>query len=314
MTIPRPTVLRFKLRTELNPVDLMEYLRPGGKILLNRNEWRGKPPRSCALTNMKVRSFVPGKRGAIEADLEVEYRPPGYVNFVGGTRYDGWTLTMLDKAQDGTLLDGHGKPLPTGSPPVYLPFEVYDDVDFNDLDFGEFLGESEAGAVRHLTFEDVTKQAGEYVMGGGSGRMGSGWTTFVAPRRHRPLVKVVIMDGPSGVGADGFGTRIVGVNAMSPHLRQQVEDELTEVACGYVEGRYSLVTMELGGAAYVDLSQVLVDGLHSEEGARLQCLPRHVSETFMDDLAKKLMATYTLDVAVVDGPRAGFVMRVVDPK
>jgi hypothetical protein len=54
---------------------------------------------------------------------------------------------LLDRKPDGTLLDGHGGGLPDGGEPVYLPFELYHDIDFNELDFGELLSETIVGGV-----------------------------------------------------------------------------------------------------------------------------------------------------------------------
>ena len=49
-------------------------------------------------------------------DVEVSYRPKGCITFTGGTKYDGWTAVVLNRAPDGTLLDDQGNPLPEGHP------------------------------------------------------------------------------------------------------------------------------------------------------------------------------------------------------
>jgi hypothetical protein len=38
-------------------------------------------------------------------------------------------------------LDGRGQPLPPGVEPVFLRHEVCEYADFNDCDFGHFVGE-----------------------------------------------------------------------------------------------------------------------------------------------------------------------------
>src|SRR5205814_1801612 len=76
-------------------------------------------PRSAAITRFKPRPHTAGSDDLIVFDIDVEDRPKGSISFTGGTKYDGWTAMMLDRTKDGTLLDGHGKPLPEGQPPVY---------------------------------------------------------------------------------------------------------------------------------------------------------------------------------------------------
>src|SRR5262249_9402659 len=147
---------------------------------------RGKEPRSCGITSVRGRPHAGGSPEPIVFDIEVSYRPKGCITYTGGTKYDGWTALMLDRAQDGTLLDGQGKPLVEGHPPVYRRVEVFDGVDFNEIDFGEFIGEFEVEGVKHVSFEHVIEQmenSGRFTMSVDS--------KFVAPRRHRPHVKIV---------------------------------------------------------------------------------------------------------------------------
>jgi len=287
----------------------MARFQPQGKIVLNRTEWRGKEPRSCAVTGARIRPYSAGTNEAKVVDLEVTYRPKGCIVFVGNTKYDGWTAMVLDRRSDGTLLDGQGNPLPEGQPPVYLAYEVFDDVDFNEMDFGELVGEFEDEGVKHVQADDVLRQAME------SGHFSSSVnSTFMAPRRQRPNVKIVLSSAPSGTSTDGFGTRIINVNRFTPHLQQVLVDELLQLVSGFVEGRYSINNLSNDDFVFAELSDVLVDCTPNEEGkeSRFDCLNEFVPDSFLDDLAKRLMATYEIDVSVVDGKPSGLLLRTLD--
>ena len=300
--------LQFSLRSTEDIFSVMARFHPQGKTVLNRTEWRGKPPRTCGLTNVKVRSFSAGSTEPKTFDVEVTYRPKGCITFVGQTKYDGWTAMVLDRKNDGTLLDGHGNPLPEGHSPVYLPFELYHDIEFNEIDFGEFIGESDVENTAHLAREDVLREISS------SGHFAaSSQSEFIAPRRHRPLVKIVLSNAPSSVGTDGFGTRIINVNNFTPHLQQVLLDEFTELVSGFVEGRYSIQSISNAECVFVELSDILVDCTPNEEGkpSRFNCFKEYVSETFLDDLAIRLMATYEVHVSIVDGPDGGLLLRAI---
>lgn len=301
-----PKVLRFTLTTTENPFEVMARFFPQGTTLLNRTEWRGKESRSCGLTNVKMRPHSAGSNEPKVFDVEVTYRPRGCITFVGPTKYDGWTAMMLDRKQDGTLLDGHGNPLPEGQPPVYLPFEVHGDVEFNDIAFGDFVGEFEIGGVPRVALDDVLREFQESPRTSVSIR-----SSFMASRRHRPLVKIVLSNAPSGTAADGFGTRIVNINNYTPHLQQAILDELAELVSGFIEGRYSIKNMSNDELVFVELDDSLVDCTPNEEGrpSRFNCLSEHVPDSFLEDLAKRLMATYEIEVSVVDGPKAGLLLK-----
>src|SRR5262245_14426149 len=124
MSEVKQTVLRFVLRPVGNPMEIISRFYPRGKQVLNRTEWRGKEPRTCGVVSVKSRPHGSMSEETPEFEVEVAYRPKGVITFSGGTKYDGWTAMILDRKKDGTLLDGHGNPLPEGQPPVYLPFEV----------------------------------------------------------------------------------------------------------------------------------------------------------------------------------------------
>ncbi|KKM02179.1 hypothetical protein LCGC14_1787030 [marine sediment metagenome] len=300
------TVLRFVVKPTGHPLEVMNRFHPQGKTVLNSTAWRGKEPRTCGVTKVRSRPHTPDSNESVVFDVEVSYRPRGCITFVGNTKYDGWTAMVLDRAKDGTFLDGHGKPLSEGQPPVYLPYELYDVVDFNQIDFGEFRGEFEVEAVKHVQFDDVMRQIEQ------SSRFSASIkSTFVAPRRDRPLVKIVLSSAPSGTGRDGFGTRIINVNNATPHLQQVLLDHLTELVSGFIEGRYSMKCLSDGELVFVEFSDLLVDCAPNEQGkeSRFNCLGEYVPADFFDELANRLMATYELEVTVVDGEEAGLLLR-----
>ena len=246
-----------------------------------------------------------------KAEIEVAYRPKGCITYVGQTKYDGWTALMLDRKHDGTLLDGHGNPLPDGQPPVYLPFELFNDVDFNEIDFGELVGEFEVEEVKHIDYAEVWQQFTQSLHLNISIK-----STFMAPRRHRPLVKLVLSNSPSETSTDGFGTRIININNFTPQLQQVLLDELTQLVSGFIEGRYSIKNISNKDFVFAELSDVLVDCTPNESGneSRFNCLKEYLSDTYLDDLAKRLMATYYVDVSVVEGDEIGLLLRTIDER
>lgn len=309
MSTKKQSILRFRLTDKGNPLEIMQRFRPAGKYALNRFEWQGKEPRSCAVTGVKILPYAAGSDESKVIDLEVTYRPRGCIVFVGNTKYDGWTALVPDRKKDGTLLDGNGNTLPEGQPPVYLRYEVFNDIDFNAIDFGEFIGEFEVEGIKHVERDDIMREIQE------SGRFNmSIRSKFMAPRRHRPNVKIVLSNAPSGTSTDGFGTRIVSINNYTPHLQQVLVDELTELMSGFIEGRYSLNNMSNDDFVFVELSDSLVDCTPNEKGekSRFSCLHEYVPDTFLEDLATRLMATYELDVSIVDGVQGGLLLRQLD--
>jgi len=240
--------------------------------------------------------------------LDVSYKPKGTITYSGGTRYDGWTAMMLDRMPDGTLLDGNGKPLPPGQPPVYLHFEVYDKAEFNEIDFGEYQGEFEVEGIKRISYADVMSEMPKAtkVSFGSAG-------DFAAPRRVRPLVKVIITHATTGKAIDGFGTQLFILNENTPHLQQAVTERLTEIVFGFIEGRYSLRSMSFDNAVYADLSDVLVDDTQSKVSDRFNCWQRFVPSDFLDDLAKLVLATFSVKVDIVDAPQSGLLFRRDQP-
>lgn len=309
MSTKKQSILRFRLTDKGNPLEIMQRFRPVGEYVLNRSEWQGKEPRSCSVTGLKILPYAAGSDESKIIDLEVTYRPKGCIVFVGNTKYDGWTALVPDRKKDGTLLDGNGNALPEGQPPVYLRYEVFNDIDFNVIDFGEFIGEFEVEGIKHVERDDVMREIQE------SGRFSmSIHSKFMAPRRHRPNVKIVLSNAPSGTSTDGFGTRIVNINNYTPHLRQVLVDELTELMSGFIEGRYSLNNISNDDFVFVELSDSLVDCRPNEKGeeSRFSCLHEYVPDKFLEDLATRLTATYEVDVSIVDGEQGGLLLRQLD--
>lgn len=302
----KPTIMRFKLTLD-NPLDAFKIFWPKGRQLLNRTEWRGKEPRSCAVTNMHSGPHPVTEKKTV-FDLEVSYRPKGYITFVGNTKYDGWTAMMLDKQKDGTPLDGHGKPLQPGQDPVWLPFEVFEDVEFDDMNFGEFVEEVEVTGIKHITFEEVMQQIHR------SSRMNAGMSAeFMAPRRQRPLAKIVLSDLPIGPAGGRSDMRTFFVDKTAPHFKQTLFDRLYEVASGFLEGRYSLKAFVADDIAFVELSdsvmQLKIKPGEAEAESIFDVFDSYVSSSDMEEMAKRLMAAYEVDVTIVDGKEGGFVLK-----
>src|SRR5260370_13525344 len=136
-------------------------------------------------------------------------------------------------------------------------------------------------------------------------------SSFVAPRRHRPFVKLVLSNNPTGTGVDGFGTMIVNVDSSTPQLRQVILDQVTELVNGFVEGRYSIKNMSNDELVFVELDDALVDCTpnREENESRFKCLREYLPESFLDELAMRLIATYQVDVDVVDVPTLALLLR-----
>ena len=234
---------------------------------------------------------------------------------MGDTKYDGWTAMMLDRMKDGTLLDGKGKPLPAGAPPVYLPFQLYKDVDFNNLDFGEFIEEIEGAGIERRTHDDVMHQFQEQ-MSQGESINSSINSDFMAPKRHRPHTKIILTSMPSGELAGRFGGTTTNININSPHVEQEVRDQIERLMTEFLEGRISLKTMSNSKMIFVDLSETVVDCSPNKKGeeSRFFILSEYVSSDYLEELAKRLMANYRITVGVVEGRRSGLLLAKEPPE
>lgn len=298
----KSTVLKFELLVDgvlEKTTALMDEFFPNGETLLNRDEWRGKEPRSCGVTKLSS-SNQPNK-----LLIEVAYRPKGFINYVGETRYDGWDAAPLDRKPDGTLLDGNGNPLPEGSQSVYRTIQVLRDTPFSELQLGDFVGEYSLDLPR-LTFEEVMSQlktAPSFSMGAK--------TIFVAPHRNRPTKKLILSRSPTGDSQDGFGTRIRNICLETEHLEQVLMSEVTELVCGYLEGRYSITSIGSNKFTFVDLSSTLIDCTLNEDGfdSWFQVLSYYTPVTFLEELANRIQTKYAVSVSIVDGRRCGLVLQ-----
>jgi len=285
--------------------EVFQRFLPEGRYVLNSTEWMGKEPRSCAVTsvNMSGRS---GNEPTHICNIDVSYRPKGYISYQGNTKYDGWTAMMLDRMKDGTLLDGHGQPLKDGDPPVHLPFEVFADVDYNELDFGQFLGESDVEGMRHITHD----QAMEEVMASVKEK-GSMHGRFTAPRRSRPLKKIILTSNQTQTLIDGFGTVLLNINNTTPNLEHVLADKLTDLMCEFIEGKVSIKNIGNDDMTFVQLSDSFVDCAPNEDGldSWFDILHLATPTDFLENLAKQLQSMYALDVSVVDGEKCGLILR-----
>jgi hypothetical protein len=296
-----------------NPLDPFNMFFPKGQHVLNRSEWRGKEPRSCAVTGLRSGpQSQAGEKTTFE--VEVSYRPKGHITYVGNTKYDGWTMLALDKTKDGTLLDGRGKPLPDDAPPVYLPFEVYEDVEFNDLNFGDFLEEVEVEGIRRVDYQDVLRWCRESTSVSATIR-----PAFVAARRNRPLAKIVLTEEAWQSGSESVGMRTIFVNKTAPHFRQTLFDQVYEVVAGFIEGRYSLKTLSTEAFEFISLSDSMME-LKSKEGdprrleSVLSVFSTYVTIEDMKELAERLEAVYEVHIAIVEGGEAGLLLKHASKK
>jgi hypothetical protein len=306
----RPTIMRFSLKAPNDPRQLWNLFLPQGKTVLNRTSWRGKEPRSCGIMRMHVHSrLVDGGETAV-AEIEVAYRPPGYINYIGGTKYDGWTALVPIRDRDGTFRDEQGGPLPDGHSPQIRRFEVYADVEFNDIDFGELVEES---PVHDETFADWQSVFKDILATGESFGI-SMVSKFTAPRRNRPPVKLVIAPVKSGITVDRFGMRVTVIDSSTPKLAEVLLDEVTELVSGFIEGRYSLNTTTSGAMTLVDLSSLLVDQRPTANGGEplFDCLDQFVSREWLLELSKRITATYQATATPVVGEKVGLLLKLED--
>jgi hypothetical protein len=295
MMLSKRLCFELKMGGEMVAIgDIFQRFMPSGQTVLNRTEWRGKEPRSCAVTSINTPPRSTGSAGPTVIQIEVTYRPKGYISYTGYTRYDGWTATVLDRTSD---------------PPTYVSREVYEDVEFNNLDFGQFVGELDVEGVKHVTADAVMKE----VMGSGSLSVGitGSLISFIAPHRSRPQKKIILSGNPTGEFVDGFGTHILNINNSTPNLELVLMDTLTQLMCEFIEGKASIKTLGNDDIAFVELSDSLVDCAPNEDGldSLFDILHLQTPADFLEELAKRLMSVYLVEAAVVDGEKSGLVLR-----
>ena len=299
-------VLRFKLDVSGRSDQGMDFVSdvfarffPNGRYALNRTEWRGKEPRSCAVTRVSSQGTRVGESAVVA--IEVTYRRKAEVSFVGKTRYSGWQAMVPARTATGEFADAQGKPLESGASPVFVPRDVYGDAEFNDLDFGEFIEEVDDGGVKRTTVDEVMKE----LMA--SGRIGG--VVFQAAHRSRPLRKILITPEEAGHNVDGFGTHVEYVPKSTPQLQHTLTEKLTQIMDDFVEGKVSIKNMGNEEMTFVSLSDVLVDCSGGSGESRFNVLEEYTSPTFLDDLAKHLMSQYEVEAAMIPGKEGGLVLR-----
>ena len=290
--------LKFKLRVDDGICNLYARFHPGGQRVLNRTAWRGHAPRSCAITGVSGKGTGTGSEiHPFTANIEVTFRPKGYISYTGNTRYDGWTAMVPAEP---------GKRLQDGETPVYAPREVYQDIEFNDLDFGEFVEEVDVDEIERTTVEALLEE----MQASSQGSFGVK-ATFMAARRNRPSTKIILTNRPDGEGVDGFGTRIININIKTENLEQVLMERITKLMHDFMEGRASLNNWCGDGFTFVKLSDVLVDCELNEigEDSSFNILHLNTPMRFLDDLARQLTALYEVEVEVVTGKDGGLVLR-----
>ena len=301
-------ILSFVLATPTHPLTLMDSFHPNGQCVLNSMVWMGKEPRTCCVTNCKSSEMsVKDKPQLSTYDIEVTYRPPGCITFTGNTKYDGWDALVL-REKDGVLLDESGAPLEEGKPPVYSKHKMYNDMDFNSLQFGEYIGEREGG-VEHIncSIEDFCKSLQDDTEPGDT--LSIGPSEFMAPHRTRPLTKIVLSNAPSGERYDGFGTHIIYLNNSDPYLEYKLTSRLLQLVCEFIEGKAAINCIGNSKKVFVELSTALVDCTPNEHGfdSWFDVFNYYVPLKFLHELAQRVMSLYTIKVSVVDGLKRGLI-------
>ncbi len=299
--------LTFALKTagEAAVLGLWKRFQPNGQYMLNRTEWRGKEPRSCAVTRL---SSPPQTIGSpMVANIEVTYRPKGDISYTGNTKYDGWTAMVLQRNHDGVLLDKDGQPLKDGERPVYLPQEVYQDGEFNDLDFGTFVEEVEIQDVKRTTIEAIFQE----IQTSGKPYGSSIKSSFVAPHRSRPQAKIVLSNLPTQHATDGFGTRLLFLNSSTPNLEHALMDLVGKLMCDFIEGKVSIANVGNEDVLFVELSSSLIDCTGVADGLEtwFDVLNYFTPIGFLDNLAKQIASLYEVEVEVIEGKSGGLVLR-----
>ncbi len=303
------TKLRFR-KASTNPMEVFNYFYPGGKTRVNSAVWRGKEPRTCAVTGVKSRSRYANDPTPYTFDIEVTYRPPGFITYVGNTRYIGWAAMVLDRAKDGTLLDGKGMPLPEGRSPVYIPHEVYHGVDFNDLDFGRFESEQSVTLIPTMTYDQLMERMHEEAIKGKKiiGTMTSG---FAVARRHRPMKKILVTKAPAVLEVRS-DVEVIVVPRTVENFEHVLLIRLTELMTEFLEGKANVKSLGIGDdSIFVQLSDALVDASGPE--SRFDVFNEFAPDTFLEDLAKQMMARFLVSAEVVTGNDCGLLFRKLIP-
>ncbi|MEZ6136985.1 MAG: hypothetical protein R3C53_18985 [Pirellulaceae bacterium] len=212
---------------------------------------------------------------------------------------------MLDQDSNGVLLDGNGNPLPDGEEPVLLPFELYDDLEFNNLEFGELIEEIALIEEKDIEFDDIMRR----IERSGHFKMDAADAVAVL-HRSRPSVMILISENPTSAMRGGFGELIHNINLETPHLKQVVAEQLVELVRGFLEGRYDLPVLQGADIFMLDLTKVLVDT--SEKESRFECLLEFLPDGFLSELARRVASRYRLQAKVVMGRGQGLLLEFED--
>lgn len=124
-----------------------------------------------------------------------------------------------------------------------------------------------------------------------------------------PDLVCVYIDGES-LGYDGFGTRIVMVNSYSPNLLKVILDEVYELVSGFLEGQYAIKCLSAKEMVYVVLSDSLVDHRpETPDSEKFHCLERLLPPDSFEDILKRIVAAYDVEVGIVTGPEGGLLLK-----
>ena len=303
----KPTRWVYRLKIGEEPFgeimgSVMRTYHPKGSPPLNRNEWNGMPARSCSIQRVSLGAATEGK-----LQIEIEYRPKDWVSFVGDTKYVGWTAYMLNRSPEGVLLDSDGNPLADGEQPVLLPYDVYDDIDFNNLEFGMLIEEIPCDQDEDVAFDDIVRR----IERSGHFKMGAATPVSVL-HRYRPSVMILISDNPTGQIRGGFGELIQNINSETPHLKQAVAEVVLTLVRGYLEGRYDMSVLQGADVFMLDLSKLLVDARGKE--SRFECLLEFLPQGFLNELARRIASRYMLQARVVTGNSFGLLLEFEEHK
>lgn len=285
--------------------EIESHFRPHNQTLLNRTRWRGKEPRSCAVTSFKPR-LQSSSDGPVSVDIEVTHRPQGDISYHDTTKFDGWTELVLNRSPDGILLDRNGQPLKDGDRPVEIPHEVFEDVEFNDLDFGELVQELDIQEVKFVTLDEVIDE----ITSSGLWNVQS-CGEIVAPHRKRSFKRIVLSNSPTEQSVNEFGIQTLNINTSTPHLEHVLMEQIFQLIREFLEGTLSLKNYGNKEVTYVEFADSVV---HCEPNDHrfsswMDTLHWYTPQSFLEDLAKRLMAVFSIEVAVIDGKKGGLVLR-----
>lgn len=119
--------------------------------------------------------------------------------------------------------------------------------------------------------------------------------SFMAPHRSRPLEL-----------PDRFGTCVLNINNATADPERVLMEKLTELMCDFIEGRVSIKCIGNDNLTFVEVSDSLVDCASNEDGMTLHL---QTPAGLLEDLAKRLMSVYAVDVSVVEEEECGLVLR-----